>query len=798
MLRAFVRSPTQGGQILCVILSCLLAGCGSPEQRSQDYYQRGMALVAKKDDLNARLEFLNSVKYKSDNIEAWRALAGVEERTKAYQSLFQYLRRIVELDPKDNDARIKLAKMMLAGGAAEAALKLIDAGGEGIKSRADFHAIRAAILMRTNDAVSAVREAEQATSIEPGNLDAAIVLASASLSRGDADSAMRFLNAAKTESQDDPRVSLLKIQAFERKGNLKQAEDLLQKMISSQPQQVGLRGRLIQMYVAERRFDEAEKEIRAISSASPTDSKAGLDVVRFLMTVKGPSAAKTELLARMKSGGDVFPYQLALAELDFTQGNIADSVSLLESLIKAASSPEHILAAQIKLAEAQISGKNFPAAEPLIADILRKDGRNTDGLRLRAAIRIEQGQLDSAISDLREALSNQPKSPELLLLMATAYERNQKPELADRQYADALKASGLSPAVGLRYAAYLQRTGNLDQADKILSDVLNGNPQNVQIATTLAQVRLLRQNWDGALAVAEVIRGIGNDKGVADQIKGAALAGQNKMDASIAALENAHAAAPDAILPVIALVGAYNRVGKADKAEFLLQDTLKKTPTNAQLLVLLGQLQSNKGKPQDAIKSFQAAITSQPKSEIGYSALTTFYANQKNYDEAAKVIQSGLLQLPRSLSFKLTAASLLISKGDPEAAMAQYEAIVNDQPNSGVALNNLASLLLDYRTDKASIERAYTLADKLRKSGVSEFEDTLGWAQYRRGNYSEAISLLEDVIKKTPNLAIARYHLGMSYVAVGQTAQAAAQFKAALGLEPDGSELKEKVRAAMK
>ena len=61
-----------------VILSMLgLAGCGSPETKAQNYYDRGMALIAKNDDLSARLELLNAVKYKSDKVEAWRALAGI-------------------------------------------------------------------------------------------------------------------------------------------------------------------------------------------------------------------------------------------------------------------------------------------------------------------------------------------------------------------------------------------------------------------------------------------------------------------------------------------------------------------------------------------------------------------------------------------------------------------------------------------------------------------------------------------------------------------------------------------------
>ncbi len=301
------------------------------------------------------------------------------------------------------------------------------------------------------------------------------------------------------------------------------------------------------------------------------------------------------------------------------------------------------------MAEIDVSRKDFSAAEPIIADILEKDRRNTDGLRLRAIIRIERGQLDNAIADLREALNNQPKSPDLLLLMATAYERSGKPELADRQYADALKSSGLAPAVGLRYVSYLQSQGNIAQAEDVLLEVASRNPGNIQVLSALAQVRLARQNWAGALAVADAVRAAGNNSGLADQIKAAALAGQNKPDASIAALEDAHTAAPDAVQPVVSLVAAYTRTGKPDKAETLLRDMLKKFPSNAELLVLLGQTQSAKGKADEAQKSFKAAIAQQPKDEVGYNALSGLYAAQKNYGEANDIIQAGLKERPDSL-----------------------------------------------------------------------------------------------------------------------------------------------------
>ena len=779
-------------------VTAVLTGCVSPENRAQQYYDNGLALIAKNDDLNARLELLNSIKYKSDNIDVWRALAGVDERTKATQRLFEDLRRIVELDPNDLENRLKLARMLVAGGANDAALKLIEIANEDGKPNAAIHALKALILVRTKDTVGAVREAERALQIDPHNVDAITLVAAKLASDGDAGAALKLLDTAPIDPKNELRVSLQKIQILAQKQDLPKAEELLRTLIAKNPEEPSLRPQLIQLLIAKKRFDEAEKELRAIAAAKTTDSKAGLDLVRFLAASKGADAAREELQTRIKAGGDVFDYQMMLVDLDFASAKPEEASDLLQNLVGSASTPERKLAAQVKLAENFVRKNNFPAAEPIIAEILQKDRRNSGALRLRAAIRIEQGQLDNAIADLREALNDQAKSTDLLLLMAVAYERGGKNELADRQYADALKSSGLDPRVGSRYVAFLQRRGDVARAEDILTEVSGRNPRNIDTLSSLAQLKLSRQNWNGALAVADTVERVSNSKAISEQIRAAAFAGQNRPDASVDALERAHAAAPDAVQPIISLVSAYVKLGKPEKAQSLLQDTLKRFPTNAQLLILMGQTQIAGNKPVEAEQSFKSAVEKQPKDLDGYSALSDFYLRQKNYDAATNVVQAGLREQPGNLNLRLASAGLQILKGDPGAAIGQYEAILKDQPSSLLAINNLVSLILDNRSDEESLNQAYSLAEKLKNSNVPEFLDTLGWAQFKRGDYGNAVSTLEAAQTRLPKMAAAHYHLGMSYAAAGQPDKAAEQFKTALALEPDGTTLKENIRAAMK
>ena len=784
-----------------VVMAALLGGCGSPEQRAQEYYDSGMALIAKKDDLGARLELLKAVKYKSDKVEVWKALAGIDERTKA-SSLFLDLRRIVELDPRDTDARVKLARIMIAGGAAEPAIKILDAAVEGDKPNAALHSVRALALVRTNDPSGAVREAQRAYEIDRTDVDAVTLLASKKLADGDSDGALKMLDALPQQGQDVDRqhATRLRVEILVRKGDLAEAEKQTRQLVADYPQDASYRTQLVQILTAERKYDDAEKELRARVASKPTDSKLELDLVRFLNTFKGAAAARAELESSIKAGGDTFDYKFALADLDFVANRQGDAISTLQKLGSEIDNADRKLKVQVRLAEMLVAKGDKAAAEPLISDILAKDRRNAGGLRLRAVLSLDKGQTDSAIADLREALSDQPKSPDLLLALALAYEQGGKPELADRQYADALKNANFNPEVALRYVAFLQRRNDAARADDVLTEVVARYPGNLQALSSLAQVKLSRQNWAGALAVAQTIAANKDGRVVSDQIKAAAFAGQQRIGESIAALEDAHKAVPEAIQPAVALASAYIRADRVDDAVALLQDVNKRYPGNAELLVILGQAKLAQKKDQDAIASFQEAIKQKPKDPSGYSALSEYYIRVKDLNAAGDVLQSGLKENPQNMTLRMSSASLQILKNDNPAAIAQYEAILKDQPQaqSLIVINNLASLLLDTRSDKESLDRAAALAEKLKASDLPQFQDTLGWARFKHGDIKSAIAILEPAAAKSPNLSAVHYHLGLAYAADGQPQKARQELETAAKVEPDGSELKKSIQEALK
>ena len=376
---------------------------------------------------------------------------------------------------------------------------------------------------------------------------------------------------------------------------------------------------------------------------------------------------------------------------------LRDAVKLLEVIAKDPNSPEHSHAAKIKLAEIDIANKNIDAAQAILADVLRQDGRDPSALKLRAAIRMERGQLDAAIGDLRQALDNRPRAADLMLQLAIAYERRGDIELAERQFAEAFRVSGFEAAIGLNYVAFLRRRGSLDRADDILTDLAARQPKNLSVLQALAEVRLARRDWAGAQDIGEAVRRIGGNNSIADEIVGAALNGQQKYAESIAAFQNAVAAAPQALQPMVLLVRSLVRAKQTDRAVSFLQTVLKSNPANAEAYVLLGSIARTNGAPDQAAKSFMAAIDKQPNNSIGYRALAELYLAQNKTDAALATLRAGLKLQPDNAILHMALAAALERADDYDAAISEYEYVLAQQPGSLVAINNLASLLADHR-----------------------------------------------------------------------------------------------------
>src|SRR3974390_1442126 len=210
MLVWFPRSALRLS-LATVLVGISLAACSSPEQKAQSYYARGQEFLKKKDYVKASLEFKNALQLKKNMLEAWRGLLDVEMHSGNSQVLVPVLSNIVELDPRDVDAKLRLGRLLLAGNAVDQALDLANKATEFEPKNPAAVAFRAAVMLKLDNATAAKHEAQEALDLDPKNADALIVLAAERVRQNDLNGALAILNTEAVVHDNDLAIQLFKL-----------------------------------------------------------------------------------------------------------------------------------------------------------------------------------------------------------------------------------------------------------------------------------------------------------------------------------------------------------------------------------------------------------------------------------------------------------------------------------------------------------------------------------------------------------------------------------------------------------
>ena len=220
--------------------------------------------------------------------------------------------------------------------------------------------------MALNDVEGAVKEAQRALAIEPDNLDAATVISSERLSRGDTQGALEALEKGKvTPGRRFPSPCSGSRSWIVRKITRGRSLEL-RKLVDLQPN--AFRKALIKFYVDRGRALDAEDELRAAADKDPADVEAFLDLVRFQHANKRPDIAERKLEERIEAGGTSSCTSSPWLGYRPSAAYDASAVRLLERAVAASTVPDRKVKAQLELATTHVRRKNLAAAEPIIAE----------------------------------------------------------------------------------------------------------------------------------------------------------------------------------------------------------------------------------------------------------------------------------------------------------------------------------------------------------------------------------------------------------------------------------------------
>jgi predicted Zn-dependent protease len=209
---------------------------------------------------------------------------------------------------------------------------------------------------------------------------------------------------------------------------------------------------------------------------------------------------------------------------------------------------------------------------------------------------------------------------------------------------------------------------------------------------------------------------------------------------------------------------------------------LASNPDNIVMKLLKAGIYATTDRLAEAEATYRGVLAESPQAVNAWQALYAMMNRQGRAEEATAVLREGLAANPDAGNLQWALAGELEKSGDIDGAIAIYQSLYDRNSDSVIVANNLASLLSTYKTDDESLERAWSIARRLRGMDNPALQDTYGWIALRKGQTEEALQHLEPAAAGLPEDPIVQYHLAVAYEKAGRIPEAIERFRQAVDL----------------
>ncbi|GAW40494.1 cellulose synthase subunit BcsC [Brevundimonas sp. SH203] len=523
----------------------------------------------------------------------------------------------------------------------------------------------------------------------------------------------------------------------------------------------------------------ATPAIPAVWAPVPTNAEGrsayGLYLAGKLALMQGEGAQGSDLLAQAER---LTPEQPRVREQAFTSALLTGDLDVAAALAPtdAAASPAFVEGGRlVRLVQDYAHGDARAANAALAAQPIGAP-------HARAGLLVSPW-IAAAAGDWTRALQPAPTAGDPLTL---AFARINRATLLERRrkYAEAeveLKAAADAPTIGALfkrpYGEFMERRGRRDEAIALYRAAMAVQPVDPGVARALQ-----RAETGGRPPASPDLR-----EGAAQALVTAAAQASAERGNEFAAVylrlaQNLH---PDAeteyqLAQVLARAGlkssaraALSRVGTEDAALY--------AAARAQMAVSLEE----EGQSQDALTELRRAFAASPDNRQIALVLAGQLMQLKQHDEALALLDGPVLNAAdqgANVHFLRGAAYEALNR--TTEAEAELWAALQAAPNDADMLNYLGYLWVDkglrVQEGAAMIARAHAL-----EPDNGNIQDSLGWAQFKQGQYDTAVDTLEQAVDKEPANAEINDHLGDAYWKVGRQREAVWLWNRVLVLDPD-------------
>ena len=412
---------------------------------------------------------------------------------------------------------------------------------------------------------------------------------------------------------------------------------------------------------------------------------------------------------------------------------------------------------------------NFSQAKDVAAKFVEKWPENRVAQMILIEGLIGTGDLEHARSLADELVQDDPKNARVRFDLARL-------QLQEKQWSEAEKNLRLSwqldpkrLTAGLVLSRLVEVHGNTSEAESVLKRMAELRPDSVEPLYALAAFYLRNGRIVSAEETFKQIQAVGHanprDRGSLAAFYGAV----GRPQEAEKELHRVLADAPTDSLNWRRLAQIEIDMNRRDVARQIVNDLVKKDSADWEALLILGRLDVDDGKPEQALKELEQARKVQPYSpQIDFQTARS-YLSQGRVDLAKNAVAAALKMSPDLLPAKVLMADLELRSGRTQSAIQ----ILNQ------ALKQRPSVIEPYLllSQAYAIEGAYQLAEENLSRMVSPntsardqaiIFQALAWVKFRQGHYGEAIQLCTKSLNMGPLTRDGLRLLGLSYLGTKQ------------------------------
>ena len=505
-------------------------------------------------------------------------------------------------------------------------------------------------------------------------------------------------------------------------------------------------------------LEPALEQMQRLHQAMPEDDTVTLELADLLLRLQRPDdVASTLASAEFDNGDDQTRSRVIQALAMRQKGQNERAISLLERAVQENATS----ASLVQLASARVDqGGQLEQAETDLNRALDLDSGNSPARQLLAEVLRRRGDLRGAEAQLERLVREQPGNVPARLQLVDLYERRGNTVIAIATLRDAAERMPDSPLWPARLAELLESHDRYAEAIPLRERVFESAP-GPQTLVGVVQAQLAADQGRAALALLDRQSEMVEQFPTLKAMRARALVATGQRDQGLIAFREAAGASEN----LATYQDVANLLAEAIGPRDTVAEVQATEPSNTMWRdLVIARLQATTG---DAAAAVERLLP---------------LGDRAGADENIRV------------NYLQTLALAHQQAGQFEQARKVYTALVEENPQNMVVLNNLAYLLSE------SLGRhgeALPLAE--RAAAIAPREplvlDTLGWIQHQAGRSEEARRALEQSVE-IRSLAANTYHLGVVYSDVGELEEARTILERAVRLaeaEGDG-EIRDKAQ----